>query len=112
MGQFIRRVVNDEIVPQVNLPLEKVKAFASSEMINFMTDAKSHFFFLEKSLPGFIVNGVVSLDIASIIAHSSAFTSSEKFICETSEKNIYFKGFAAFFIDFVKHFFGFLRFFS
>ncbi|MEE1074290.1 MAG: tagaturonate reductase, partial [Acutalibacteraceae bacterium] len=26
MGKFIRRVVNDEIVPQVNLPLEEVKA--------------------------------------------------------------------------------------
>jgi len=35
MGQFIRRVVNDEIVPQVNLPLEKVKAFADSVFERF-----------------------------------------------------------------------------
>ena len=35
MGKFIRRVVNDEIVPQVNLPLEEVKAFAESVFERF-----------------------------------------------------------------------------
>jgi len=35
MGQFIRRVVNEEIVPQVNLPLEEVQAFAASVFERF-----------------------------------------------------------------------------
>ncbi len=30
MGKYIRKVVDDEIVPQVNLPLEEVKEFAAS----------------------------------------------------------------------------------
>ena len=35
MGMFIRKVVNDEIVPQVNLPVEEVKAFADSVFERF-----------------------------------------------------------------------------
>jgi tagaturonate reductase len=35
MGKFIRNVVNDEIVPQVNLPLEEVKEFANSVFERF-----------------------------------------------------------------------------
>lgn len=35
MGRFIRKVVNEEIVPQVNLPLEEVKAFANSVFERF-----------------------------------------------------------------------------
>ena len=35
MGEFIRKVVNDEIVPQVNLPIEDVKAFANSVFERF-----------------------------------------------------------------------------
>lgn len=35
MGKFIRKVVNDEIVPQVNLPLDEVKAFAESVFERF-----------------------------------------------------------------------------
>lgn len=35
MGKFIRRVVNEEIVPQVNLPLDEVRAFASSVFERF-----------------------------------------------------------------------------
>lgn len=35
MGRFIRRVVNEEIVPQVNLPLDEVRAFASSVFERF-----------------------------------------------------------------------------
>ena len=35
MGEFIRRVVNDEIVPQVNLPLDEVKEFANSVFERF-----------------------------------------------------------------------------
>ena len=35
MGEFIRRVVNEEIVPQVNLPLEEVKEFANSVFERF-----------------------------------------------------------------------------
>lgn len=35
MGKFIRKVVNEEIVPQVNLPIEDVKAFASSVFERF-----------------------------------------------------------------------------
>lgn len=35
MGKFIRRVVNDEIVPQVNLPLDEVKEFADSVFERF-----------------------------------------------------------------------------
>lgn len=35
MGTFIRKVVNDEIVPQVNLPVEEVKAFADSVFERF-----------------------------------------------------------------------------
>lgn len=35
MGKFIRRVVMDEIVPQVPLPLEEVKAFAASVFERF-----------------------------------------------------------------------------
>ena len=35
MGKFIRSVVNDEIVPQVNLPLSEVKAFANSVFERF-----------------------------------------------------------------------------
>ena len=35
MGMFIRKVVNEEIVPQVNLPLEEVKAFANSVFERF-----------------------------------------------------------------------------
>ena len=35
MGKFIRRVVNDEIVPQVNLPIDEVKAFAESVFERF-----------------------------------------------------------------------------
>lgn len=35
MGKFIRRVVMDEIVPQVNLPSDEVKAFASSVFERF-----------------------------------------------------------------------------
>ena len=35
MGEFVRRVVNEEIVPQVNLPLDEVKAFADSVFERF-----------------------------------------------------------------------------
>ncbi|MBR7133523.1 MAG: tagaturonate reductase [Clostridia bacterium] len=35
MGEFVRRVVNDEIVPQVNLPLDEVKEFANSVFERF-----------------------------------------------------------------------------
>ena len=35
MGKFIREVVTEEIVPQVNLPLEEVKAFAASVFERF-----------------------------------------------------------------------------
>lgn len=35
MGEFIRRVVMDEIVPQVNLPIDEVKAFADSVFERF-----------------------------------------------------------------------------
>ena len=35
MGKFIRRVVLEEIVPQVNLPLEEVKTFAESVFERF-----------------------------------------------------------------------------
>lgn len=35
MGKFIRNVVNDEIVPQVNLPIEEVKEFANSVFERF-----------------------------------------------------------------------------
>ena len=35
MGKFIRKVVNDEIVPQVNLPLDEVKKFANSVFERF-----------------------------------------------------------------------------
>lgn len=35
MGEFIRNVVNDEIVPQVNLPIEEVKEFANSVFERF-----------------------------------------------------------------------------
>ena len=35
MGKFIRNVVNDEIVPQVNLPLGEVKEFANSVFERF-----------------------------------------------------------------------------
>ena len=35
MGKFIRRVVNDEIVPQVNLPIEDVRSFANSVFERF-----------------------------------------------------------------------------
>jgi tagaturonate reductase len=35
MGEFIRRVVMDEIVPQVNLPLEEVQTFAASVFERF-----------------------------------------------------------------------------
>lgn len=35
MGEFIRRVVTDEIVPQVALPIEEVKAFANSVFERF-----------------------------------------------------------------------------
>ncbi|MBO4432174.1 MAG: tagaturonate reductase [Clostridia bacterium] len=35
MGSFIRRVVNEEIVPQVNLPQDEVKAFANSVFERF-----------------------------------------------------------------------------
>lgn len=35
MGKFIRRVVMDEIVPQVNLPVEDVKRFANSVFERF-----------------------------------------------------------------------------
>ena len=35
MGKFIRNVVNNEIVPQVNLPLEEVKEFANSVFERF-----------------------------------------------------------------------------
>ncbi len=35
MGRFIRRVVNEEIVPQVNLPLDEVRTFASSVFERF-----------------------------------------------------------------------------
>ena len=35
MGKFIRSVVNDEIVPQVNLPLDEVKEFADSVFERF-----------------------------------------------------------------------------
>ncbi len=35
MGNFIRKVVNDEIVPQVNLPLDEVKEFANSVFERF-----------------------------------------------------------------------------
>lgn len=35
MGAFIRKVVMEEIVPQVNLPLEEVKAFAASVFERF-----------------------------------------------------------------------------
>lgn len=35
MGRFIRRVVMDEIVPQVNLPLDEVKDFANSVFERF-----------------------------------------------------------------------------
>ncbi len=35
MGKFIRKVVMDEIVPQVNLPIEEVKAFADSVFERF-----------------------------------------------------------------------------
>ena len=35
MGEFIRKVVNDEIVPQVNLPLDEVKEFANSVFERF-----------------------------------------------------------------------------
>ena len=35
MGEFIRKVVNDEIVPQVNLPIEEVKEFANSVFERF-----------------------------------------------------------------------------
>ena len=35
MGTFIRKVVMEEIVPQVNLPLEEVKAFAASVFERF-----------------------------------------------------------------------------
>ena len=35
MGRFIRKVVNEEIVPQVNLPIAEVKAFAKSVFERF-----------------------------------------------------------------------------
>ena len=35
MGKFIRNVVNDEIVPQVNLPLDEVRKFANSVFERF-----------------------------------------------------------------------------
>lgn len=35
MGKFIRKVVMEEIVPQVNLPIEEVKAFAESVFDRF-----------------------------------------------------------------------------
>lgn len=35
MGKFIRKIVNEEIVPQVNLPVEEVKAFADSVFERF-----------------------------------------------------------------------------
>ncbi len=35
MGEFIRRVVMEEIVPQVNLPIDEVKAFANSVFERF-----------------------------------------------------------------------------
>ena len=35
MGEFIHRIVMDEIVPQVNLPLEEVKEFANSVFERF-----------------------------------------------------------------------------
>ena len=35
MGKFIRNVVNDEIVPQVNLPIDEVKTFAQSVFERF-----------------------------------------------------------------------------
>lgn len=35
MGKFIRKVVTEEIVPQVNLPIEEVKAFANSVFERF-----------------------------------------------------------------------------
>ena len=35
MGKFIRKVVMEEIVPQVNLPLDEVKAFAASVFERF-----------------------------------------------------------------------------
>lgn len=35
MGKFVRKVVNEEIVPQVNLPIEEVKAFAASVFERF-----------------------------------------------------------------------------
>lgn len=35
MGAFMRRVVNEEIVPQVNLPLDEVRAFADSVFERF-----------------------------------------------------------------------------
>lgn len=35
MGKFIRKVVNEEIVPQVKLPLEEVKEFANSVFERF-----------------------------------------------------------------------------
>ena len=35
MGKFVRKVVNEEIVPQVNLPSDEVKAFASSVFERF-----------------------------------------------------------------------------
>ena len=35
MGKFIRNVINDEIVPQVNLPIDEVKEFANSVFERF-----------------------------------------------------------------------------
>ncbi|MBR3300245.1 MAG: tagaturonate reductase [Clostridia bacterium] len=35
MGKFVRKVVNEEIVPQVNLPIEEVKEFAASVFERF-----------------------------------------------------------------------------
>ena len=42
IGKFIRKVVNDEIVPQVNLPIEEVKAFANSVFERFQNPFIDH----------------------------------------------------------------------